>query len=350
MTVAQFRADNPAGRLLLKAVAISLGIHLAAFGGWKWGQTHAWWKPVALPAWLQIMTHPVPSRLNRLLAAVQLPVARLPQQPPTIYVDVDPALASAQPPANPIYYSTRDTLAANPERKVPSELPQINGEQDKVVKTVAPGSRSAPLQPSPPAEKTTEPAATTAADKETAESKALPKPAYAIGGMIEAKPAPKPQEKPGTSDAETGTGAVTEPARTRPRNLAQVQERAGAPGPRMRQAGGANRLAAESSVDAAKTIYGDYDRDFIDAVQARWFELLKGREEEVAGRVVLEFNLHADGRISDMKMQFSDVTELLSVICQQAVLDPSLYKPWPAKMRSVISDPRQIRFTFYYSN
>ena len=68
----------------------------------------------------------------------------------------------------------------------------------------------------------------------------------------------------------------------------------------------------------------------------------------MAGKVVLDFNLHADGRISDMKMQFSDVGGMLTIICQQAVLDPSLYKPWPAAMRQVIKDPRQIRFTFYY--
>ena len=72
----------------------------------------------------------------------------------------------------------------------------------------------------------------------------------------------------------------------------------------MRQDGGVNRLAIEASVDAAKTVYGDYDRDFIDAVQARWDALLKNRQDDVAGKVVLEFNLHADGRITDMKRQY----------------------------------------------
>jgi outer membrane biosynthesis protein TonB len=343
MTPAQLRAANSAERLLLKAVAISLGIHLAAFGGWKWGRTHAWWKPLAMPAWLQLMPHLSPSRLARQLPAAQ----RSQPPPPLIYIDVDPALAAAQPPANPKFYSTENTVAANPEKKVPSDQPHINGTQEQVVKTVAPGSRTVPLQPSPPVEKTAETAATET--KETAESRALPKPASTAGDLVEAKPALKVQESKGTSDSATGTGAATQPAPSRPRTLAQAQEKAGAPGPRMRQPGGVNRLAEDSSVDAARTVYGDYDRDFIDAVRARWFELLKGRENDAAGKVVLEFNLHADGRISDMKMQFSNVNELLSLICQQAVLDPSLYKPWPAEMRRVISDPREIRFTFYYS-
>jgi hypothetical protein len=186
--------------------------------------------------------------------------------------------------------------------------------------------------------------------RETAASKALPKPAYTIGDVAVAKPAAKAQDRKGTSDSNDGTAAVTEPASARPRTLREVRDQQGAPGAKMRQAGGVNRLEADSSVDAMRTVYGDYDRDFIDAVQERWYELLKGRQDEVAGKVVLEFNLHADGRVSDMKMKFSDVGDLLSLICQQAVLDPALYKPWPTEMRRVITDPREIRFTFYYSN
>jgi hypothetical protein len=344
MTVAQFRAANPARQLLLKAVVFSLAIHLSVFGGWKWGRTHIHWKPLPLPAWLQVLPHNLRSATVR-----NPPLLQHPQSPPLIYVDVDPAMAAPQPPANPKFYSTQDSVAANPEIKVRSEQPQISGTQEQVVKTVAPGSRSVPLQPSPPVERTTEPSPTET--RQTAESKALPKQAYTIGDMAEAKPASKTQEKQGTSDTDNGTGAVTDPAHTRPRLLRDVADRAGAPGAKMRQTGGVNRLEADSSVDAMRTVYGDYDRDFIDAVQERWYELLKGRQVFAAGKVVLEFNLHADGRISDMKMQYSDVgDEVLSFICQQAVLDPALYKPWPAKMRGVISDPRPIRFTFYYYN
>lgn len=345
MTVAQLRAANPARQLLLKAVALSLAIHLAAFGGWKWGRTHIRWKPLAFPSWLQILPHDAHSAMARKLSQVQHP----PQPPPLIYVDVDPALAAPQPPANPKFYSTQNSLAANPEIRIRSDQPQISGTQEHVVQTVAPGARSVPLQPSPPVERS--PESPTPETKETAASQALPKPAFTIGEQVEAKPSPRAQEKAGTADSDNGTGAVTEPKRERPRTLADAREQAGAPGARMRQAGGVNRIMADSSVDAMRTVYGDYDRDFIDAVQQRWNELLKGRQDETAGKVVLEFNLHPDGRVTDMKMQFTDVSDpLLSFICQQAVLDPARYKPWPAEMRRMISDPRQIRFTFYYSN
>src|ERR1039458_1615099 len=154
MTVAQYRSANAAGQLLLRAVAISLAIHLGAFGAFKWGQTHVLWKGLPVPAWLQL----TPPKLH--ITPVQLARAdRTPQPPPLLYVDVDPALAAAEPPANPKFYSTENTVAANPEKKVASDEPEITGAQDKVMKTVAPGVRSAPLQPSPPAETKTETAA-----------------------------------------------------------------------------------------------------------------------------------------------------------------------------------------------
>ena len=213
----------------------------------------------------------------------------------------------------PSFTARQNTVAANPENKVPSEQPQISGTQDKVVKTVAPGAAPGRPRCSPrrPRERKTETATAERRKQETAESKALPKPAYTPGDLAEAKPAPKAQETKGTSDIGHWHAAPPpQPAHVNaPALWRKPGNKQGAPGPRMRQAGRRQPPGGDSSVDAARTVYGDYDRDFIDAVQARWFELLKGRQDDVAGKVVLEFNLHADGRISDMKMQFSDVNE-----------------------------------------
>jgi hypothetical protein len=356
MTIALFRAAKSAEQLLLKAVVLSLAIHLAAFGGWKWGRAHISWKPLALPAWLALTPHnPSP---NSLLAR-RLPAAQLPQPPPVlkVYVEVDPALAVAEPPANPQYYSTKNTVAANPEIKVPSEKPQISGEQDKVMKTVPSALRAVeptpalqpPLQPAPREDKKLETAKTVPSETGTGDGKPLPKPAETVGDLADARPAPKTQPTKGTSASENGTGAAPAPAHERPRNLDQARAQKGAPGPKTRQPGGVNHLASDSSVDAVRTVYGDYDRDFIDAVQARWDALLRNRQDDVSGKVVLEFNLHSDGRITDMRKQYSDVNELLTLICQQAVLDPALYKPWPVAMLRKVPDPRPMRFTFYYS-
>jgi hypothetical protein len=336
--------------LLIRAVVVSVCIHLVVFGGWKWGKHHIMWNPLALPVLMKIMPHSLQSSILRSLPLLlRAPDAvQKPQPPPLIYVDVDPALTTPQPPAAPKFYSTANTVAANPEQKIPSEQPLIAGTQETMMKTVAPGSRTSALQPTPPVEP--KPAGAVTKTAATPESTAAPKPSSTPGDTLAAKPAPTAQDKNGTSDSARGTGTTNQPASQRVRTLAQARELAGAPGAKTRQNGGVNHLATESSVDAAQTVYGDYDRDFIDAVQARWVELLKGRDAEDAGKVVLDFSLHADGRISDMKMQFSDVNGMQSIICQQAVLDPSRYKPWPAQMRAVIKDPREIRFTFYYSN
>jgi len=339
MTTGHSRYADTTKQLMLKAVAISLAIHVSAYSGWKWGKTHIHWKGLDFPAWLQLPVHKASP-----LPLLQLPSMAQERQPaPLLYVDVDPMRAVAKPPDNPKFYSSENTVAANPEIKVRSDKPDITGTQDKVVKTVAPAPHPVPLQPSPAPEPKTETAMT-----ENAESKAAPKPTLAPGGLTDAKPAEKTIESKGTAAADAGTAAATEPQHERPRRLADVRDRAGVPGPKMRQQGGVNRLESDSSLDAMKTVYGDYDRDFIDAVRERWFELLSGRQDNVEGRVVLEFNLHADGRVTDMKMTFSNVNSLLALICQQAVQDPAPFKRWPAEMRREISDPREIRFTFYY--
>jgi hypothetical protein len=65
--------------------------------------------------------------------------------------------------------------------------------------------------------------------------------------------------------------------------------------------------------------------------------------------VVLELRLHPDGRITDMKMVQSEVSELMSDFCKQAIFDPAPFKPWPREMRLEIpTDYRDIQFTFYY--
>ena len=67
------------------------------------------------------------------------------------------------------------------------------------------------------------------------------------------------------------------------------------------------------------------------------------------GRVTLEFRLNYDGRITDMRVIENGVDEVLSVLCQRAITDPSPYAPWPSDMRRLIgADYREVRFTFYY--
>jgi outer membrane biosynthesis protein TonB len=68
------------------------------------------------------------------------------------------------------------------------------------------------------------------------------------------------------------------------------------------------------------------------------------------GRVVLEFDLHSDGTITGVTTLVSTVNLLQETICESAVQDPAPYKKWPEVMRNSISDPRHLRFTFFYEN
>ena len=67
------------------------------------------------------------------------------------------------------------------------------------------------------------------------------------------------------------------------------------------------------------------------------------------GKVVLEFHLNSNGKITEMKTTETEVGAVLAVICQRAVLDPSPYAEWPSDMmREIGRNYREVRFTFYY--
>ena len=112
------------------------------------------------------------------------------------------------------------------------------------------------------------------------------------------------------------------------------------------------RLATSSLLDVKASPFGDYDRAIIVAIQNRWFDLLdmRGFGHEKSGRVVLSFRLHQDGRITQMNVDENTVDEMLSLLCQKAILDPAPYARWPSDMRRMIgADYREVKFTFYYN-
>lgn len=51
---------------------------------------------------------------------------------------------------------------------------------------------------------------------------------------------------------------------------------------------------------------------------------------------MLEFKLHRDGRVTDLKVMDSTVNEVLCLICQKSVLDPCPFASWPNEMRQNI--------------
>jgi hypothetical protein len=129
------------------------------------------------------------------------------------------------------------------------------------------------------------------------------------------------------------------------------QEASEIAGRKMRQDGGVRRLDLLSSLDVRSSPFGEYDRAIILAIQNRWYDLLdmRGFTHGPGGRVVLSFRLHYDGRITDMQVIESTVDDILSLLCQKAILDPAPYERWPSDMRRMIGENfRDVKFTFYY--
>ena len=319
------------------AFAISLAVHLLFYGGYRFSRN-------VLPGWLER------AKMFTALAEALRPKPPVvpPAQPsasPLVFVEVNPAVATPEPPKDAKYYSSQNSKAADIESKLNTDTPKITGNQEHVVKTQDAPRPFDKLQPSAPPAKETE----------TAEvAKPKPKPAPVIGDLAMAKPdttlhpdiALQQPENDGTAQ------------QTRPRTIREALARQHSeliPGQKIKQDGGVHRHLDIASLDAKATPFGDYDRAFIEAVQQHWYDLLDNMNfsYDRHGRVVLQFHLNYDGSITDMKILDDTVDGsqdgVLGFLCQRAVSEPSPYEKWPREMRlQVDKDYREIEFAFFY--
>jgi hypothetical protein len=99
-----------------------------------------------------------------------------------------------------------------------------------------------------------------------------------------------------------------------------------------------NALTLASSPDIKQNLFRAYCKALQSAVEGRWIGLLeqRGLAYQKSGEVALDFQLHQDGRVTDMKVKQSTVGEALSLICQKSVLDPCPFAAWPSEMRKGI--------------
>ena len=159
-----------------------------------------------------------------------------------------------------------------------------------------------------------------------------------------AKPSPTPRKEDGDAN---------EAKPPRPRTIKEAlarQQDSRLPGEKMKQDGGVSRRHELASLDTKATPFGAYDAALVEAISQRWFTLLDERDyaSDSRGKVVLQFRLHYDGRITDMNVAENTAGEVLGLICQKAVLDPAPFAAWPSDMRRTLGDIRNIQFTFYY--
>jgi hypothetical protein len=298
------------------------------------------------------------------------------RESPMSFLPVDPMQAAAEEPNNPKFYSDKNSLAANRDIKKESDQPNLDGKQTLIPFTMdvprqnlKPEPIQAP-QPRPPDKQAAEEKApdTRLTDlpepqpKEVAEEKPKPKGGDTVGDLALARPADRKFPSDGQADAGQGLGQNFVDRKTaekaaklsRPRTLiearARMQENAIA-GQKMQQEGGVKNRVEISALDAKATPCGAYDAAIVAAIQQRWYDLLDRcrYSGDKRGRVVLEFRLHANGRISNLTEAECTVGEFLSSLCQLAITDPAPYPKWPIEMQRLFGgDFRDVRFTFFY--
>ena len=320
------RLDRLETTRLAWALGISLALHLVVWGTYAAGKKYHLWERMHWPTWAQALARPLSNVLKP-----QPKQSLVDREPPLMFVDVSPAQATTEVPEKATHYSDKNSIAANPDPDRDLNLPKLTGTQEHVPKTEdAPRKKFDQLMPAPPVQRA-EPV-----------EEARAKPVVVPGDLTLAKPDLNP--RPDTGNAE----------KTRPRTIKEAMLRQNPnqiPGQRMKQDAGVRSEKLVPSFDTKATPFGAYDRAFIDAVSSRWYDLLDNISYAGYrhGRVVLQFLLNYDGRITEMKVLENTVNETLSLLCQKAVLDPSPFDKWPREMRLMVGeDYRRITFTFYY--
>ncbi len=327
-SLASLRVDRLESTRLAWAFALSVALHLLIWGGYAGGKRLGVWELAHWPTWartlVQVLVPPAPKPLMK-------PVDR---DPPLMFVDVGAAQATTEPPKNPLFYSDKNSQAANPDADKNTGIPKVDGNQTDMVKAEdVPRSRYDRLQPAPPAPP---------APREQPAEQPRPKPAVEPGDLTLGRPEPNPR---------VGEGTAEQP---RPRTIREAmlqKSRDQLAGQKMKQDGGVSRRFPVS-FDVKATGIGIYDRVFVEAVEQRWFDLLDNLSYDGyrRGKVVLQFRLNYDGRITEMQFKDNTVGEMLGVMCRKAVEDPAPYDRWPTEMRKEIEgDFRTITFTFYYN-
>lgn len=347
---------------IVRAFVISLSLHLFVFATIEGGNRLNLWRfsPLASLARTLKQNNPSATRPEIKSPKDAAKEKEKLEDIPLVFVDVDPSQAVTEVPEKTPYYATVNTLAGNPNTIRDERTPKFDGKQDRILKTTdsaQPKPLARPLQPAPPVEEPPEKKPEPAKPKPSLQpvSAPPPKPELKEGDLATAKPAAAVIGRPDLPPGDTLQ--PTPPQRTRPRTLAQAkaqlpaESRSAIQGERMKQEGGVRRFSIEASTDARGTPLGNYDAKFVAAVQQCWYNLLEQQRYSLdrMGKVVLEFRLTYDGRITNMNTLESDVGDLYTAICQLAVSKPAPFEKWPADVRRLIgANSREVRFTFYY--
>ena len=315
---------------------------------------HGW-----LPAWLQPLVQPAQALLSKPpepraeTEKSQEQWAEIPLQ----FIEVDPALVTAEVPKDAQYTSTANTLAANPNPAQEARLePRIEGFREdsrKTFDTVRPVEKPQPAQP------------IQANDQETlALPAAQPQPVQAAqeareergvrpGETVIAKVDPRSDLlKPEVGQSAQSAQPAQVEQKPRYKKVVEARRDKGMlVGERMKLNGNVARTGIDSSLNVKASPLGDYNYRLVQAVQERWYQLLDERKFalERSGKVLVRFNLHLDGTVSEVVTSESSVGDTLSFLCELAIMQPAPFGKWPPEVRRLVGrDVLEVVFTFNY--
>jgi hypothetical protein len=308
-----------------------------------------WLKPLVQPAQALLAKPPEKSAENK-------PAEQGWEEIPLQFIEVDPTLVTEEAPKDAKFYSTANTLAANPNpAKEAQQDPRIEGFEDhgKTFETRRPLEKPMPAQP-----KNTVAEELAAVPEQTAkplkparqaEEERGVKPGETLLAKVDTRSqelTPRPEQTPQEAQEQQ-----TE-KRPRYRRVAEVrQEKGMLVAPKMKLNGNAPRVSVDSSLNVKASPLGDYNYRLVQAVQERWYQLLDERKFalERSGKVIIKFRLHMDGTVSDVRTDQSTVGDTYSFLCELAIMQPAPYGKWPSEVRRLIGrDTHDVTFTFNY--
>ncbi|MFA5194017.1 MAG: hypothetical protein WC740_25190 [Verrucomicrobiia bacterium] len=342
-------------RRLSIAMAVSLVIHL--FVLWFYATT------------------PLMTALARLLSpsvtVTQLPKTPLNRQivrrqPPQLnFIEVDALQATKTVPVKPMFFSDRNSLAANPAPQNRSaDIPKIMGRKlaELHTTTVQTPAKTQPRPATPPpAAKPKPQTPSTPARAATPKTVAPPKPAE---GITAPEPQRRSQEQPRQKTAARTAKPTPDSASTTPAQPASpfkfaessfgLRPTASEMSPVQRDIptmasetdGGVSRRGP-TALNVIGMPQGAYSKKMFAEIGRRWTLLLEQYYADgQPGRVKLNFTLYPTGHVDHLRIAQNSASPILGSYCQKAVIDCAPFDPWPQELKLLGGDHLDITIDF----
>ncbi len=243
-----------------------------------------------------------------------------------------------------------------------SDRPAIEGQKDIQSTQIVDGHLTQPnVQPAPPApveppSTQTAEAAKRAQDPLSGFDKTVGENAEGVGSNIaqkSAQPEDVPDKVEGVRDAPLVTGATSQTMTIDPRKPQPRPQLTRNVRPAIFQE---NKLGTMNigpiAVDAKWSNYGQYLQKMLEAIQARWDNLIAASRHypQPGSRVTVSFVINSAGRITSFGATDGDAGELATNWCVTAI-SPSedfTYGPWTDDMIAILGEKQEMTFVFYY--